>query len=1229
MAILRCFYQTLDMKQHFYRHLLLLLVTVLSAHQMSWGQGATTAAMNGVISDQSGGGLPGATVIAVHTPTNTQYVAPTNSEGRFNIQNMRVGGPYTVRVTFVGYKDATREGISLTLGQNLRLDINLSEATTELGGVVVTGREDPVINSGRTGAATTISREQIQRLPTLNRSFGDFTRLTPQASANGGFGGRNGNFNNITIDGAIFNNSFGLSPTVGGQAGAQPISLDAIDQIQVSIAPFDVRQGSFTGAAINAVTRSGTNKFSASVYGFYRNEKLVGDKVGDVDSEYPKFDLKNYGFRIGGPIVKDKLFFFLNAEQERRNDPPNGNFVANRPGETAAPGGNSQTSQVLASQLQTLSDFLVRSYGYNPGAFENYELRQNSDKATARIDWNITNNHRLNVKYNYLRSYADIPPSTSNAIGSQRAQTQFGLPFFSSYYTINNNLDSYIAELNSTFGSRYSNNLTAGYTRFRDFRESPAGSLFPLVDIGNAAGLSTSPNDVAGVTAPNTLTSFGYEPFTANNILDSDVYQFGNNFTAYLGKHNVTLGTYNELYKFKNGFAPQYYGAYQYNSLADFYASAVTTEAPLGYTLVDGVPTPRNSTNSPGVTAPQGAQRYQLQYSALPGGEFPFGVTEAAQLGLYLQDEYSPINNLKITLGLRGDVPIIYSDIQRNNNAAELTFRDGVRIETDQLPKTRVLFSPRVGVNWDVNDDKKTQVRGGTGVFTGRVPFVWISNQASNNGVQFGSYDLRGTTANNPVTGQPSVFNPDVNAYRPQNAAANTSYNLAVTDRDFKFPQVWRTNIAVDQELPGGIIGTIEALYTKDINAVYHQNVNLPNSEVRAAGPDNRTIYYFTDANGVIRNTANGNTPRNATTGVQNGNYRPAVFANNRIHGPLIDQFGTELLGPASPTTGFITGGQRNTAERPNITDAILMKNTNKGYSYFVTGQLQKSFENGLYASVAYTYSDARSVNDGGSIAQSIWRDRQVVGDPNANALSYSNFLQQHRIIASASYRLEYSGHLATTLSLFYEAAPAGRFSYVYSGDMNGDNQTSNDLIYIPRTFEESGLIDFAIQDNLRNTVGTYTKEQQWADLDAYINQDSYLSKRRGEYAERNGAVRPWQNRLDLRLLQDVFTNIGENRNSLQLSIDIFNIGNLINSDWGVFQTANRTNPLIFRGYDAQNRPTFNFAYQTSPTVSRGVAGTPGQITDPGQTLTNTFRNDTGGISSRWQGQIGLRYIFN
>ena len=1168
---------------------------LFTAH-LGWGQGTTTAAMSGVISDSKGEGLPGATVIAIHTPTNTQYVAPTNSDGRFNIQNMRVGGPYTVRVTFVGFKDLVREGINLSLGQNFRFDQKLSDTSTELAEVTVSGRRDPVMNAGRTGAATTVQREQIERLPTLNRSFADFTRLTPQANGQA-FGGRSSSFNNVTIDGAVFNNAFGLSGTVGGQTGAQPISIDAVEQIQVSLAPYDVRQGSFTGAGINAVTRSGSNKTTGSVYFFNRNQRelFLGRKVGEQEVAVPNFRLQNYGARVGGAILKDKLFFFLSAERERRTDPPSGNFVASN-GDRPANG--TSVSQASEAQLNNLSSFLQTQYGFDAGPYQAYSQRQNSDKITAKLDWNISQNHRFNIKYNLLRSVADVPPSNSGAISSRNG-TQFGLPFQSAYYAINNNLDSYIAELNSTFGARFSNNLTAGYTAFRDFRE-PFSSLFPFVEIGNGTGLT----GVTGTQAPNaTYTSFGFEPFTAGNILNTDVYQFGDNFTAYLGKHNVTLGTYNEHYRFKNGFAPNFNSTYRFNSLEDFYSN-------------NGFAYDRNSggltalaAGAPRVTPAQ----FLLQYGANPTGELPFAEINATQLGLYVQDEYSPLANLRITAGIRGDLPIITSDVAQNYavsggtdpatrvSYAGLTFRDGVQINTGELPRRKVLFSPRVGFNWDVNDDKKTQFRGGTGIFTGRVPFVWISNQASNNGVLFGS-----VFANSAANGINTYnrFNPNTRFYVPGSggpiagpANSNTTYNLAVTDRDFQFPQVWRTNLAVDQELPGGIVATLEGFFTRDLNAVYLENVNLPGSQDnpinRPAGPDQRPIFYTFGA-------------------PQTGNNAGlvALTANNRIYGAI-------------PTA---QGG--NTPSRPNITDAILLKNTNKGYSYAATGQLQKSFSNGLYGSLAYTYTDSRSVNDGGSIAQSQWRDRQVSGDPNANVLSYSQFLQRHRVVAVASYRREYINHLATTLSAFYVGAPQGRFSYVYAGDMNGDGAGgNNDLVYIPRNRSEINLRDITF--TAAQGGGTYSANQQYADLEAYINQDKYLSRRRGEYAERNGGEFPWLHQVDMKLLQDLFVNLGANRNTLQLSVDVFNVGNLLSSKWGTVQATNRTNLLSFSGYNTQGQPVFTYPYLTNQSIASPAVGTTPAVINPGVPLSRTFRDNVTTIGSRWQAQVGVRYIFN
>lgn len=1102
------------------RKILLLALALMMCIQ-AWSQGVTTASINGIIKDQKGAILPGATVIAIHEPTGSQYGTISRTDGRFTIANARVGGPYKVSVSFVGYEAQEQTGIFLTLGNSSEVNFQLVESGTQLNEVLVSTSGSDVFNVDRTGAMTNISNQQITQLPTITRSFSDYVRLTPQANGLS-FGGRSDGYNNFTVDGALFNNAFGLSGTVGGQANAQPISLDAIDQMTTSIAPYDVTQGSFTGAGINVVTRSGTNDVSGSVYYFTRNQHYVGNKISGVDNKYSDFTFNNVGFRVGGPIIKNKLFFFANYERERQNVPGT-TYSATRDGSSGP-----TVSQAQATDLDALSTFLNTNYGYNPGPYDGYKLQQNSDKGTLKIDWNISTKHKLSIKYNYLKSYKDVPPSNSGAI-STRSPGQFGLPFLGAYYRINNNLNSVIAELNSTFSDRISNKLQIGYTAFRDFRETPTSSrVFPLVDIGNGSGQN--------------LTAFGYEPFSAFNILNSNVAQVSDNVDIFSGKHLISVGTYNEFYHFENGFDPNFYGAYQFNSLADFYASAAGTVGKI--------------------------KQYQLGYSATEDGSFPLVKINAMQLGFYGQDKYEVSSNLNVTVGLRVDVPIISADIARNVPASNFTFSEGRQILTDKVQKSQLLWSPRIGFNWDLNGDKSTQIRGGSGIFTGRVPYVWISNQASNNGVLFGSksYATADATAAN------LVFSDNVNAYRPIGANAvapannpdpNVTYNLAVTDNNFKFPQVWRSNIAVDQKLPWGITGSFDFAITKDINAVYHQNINLPNAPHTAAGADNRPIYYPTFPSGASNST-------------------------------------------------------NNTRINPKVTDAILMSNTNKGFSYFATAQFRKTFFKGFDAMVAYTYTMSKSVNDGGSIAQSIWRDRPVSGNPNDNVLGYFSNLAMHRIIASVNYRKEYLGFMGTSVGLFYSVSPSGlsqsglptgRFSYVYSGDMNGDNTNgNNDLIYVPRDKSEIALVD------IKNSDATiYTADQQWNDLNTYINQDKYLSKRRGQYAERNGAAIPWRGQLDIRLLQDFFIKVGGKRNTIQVSLDIFNFGNMLNSNWGVLKTANRSTLLTFKGYDANGVPQFTYPYLDAANKVP---------------LTSTFRDDLG-LTSRWQMQLGLRYIFN
>ena len=1113
---------------------ILVLFTIFSSIQV-FAQ-STTAVISGTVLDEKGEGLPGANIIAIHEPTGSRYGAATRADGHFNIVNMRVGGPYKVTISFVGYKDVVKTGINLTLSQDLRINSKLETTESQLEEVKVVAARSSVINSGRTGAATTVGNRQITTLPTLSRSLTDFARLDPRSNGGLSFAGRNSLYNNLSIDGALFNNTFGLSGTVGGQASASPISVDAIDQFQVNIAPFDVRQGMSTGASINVVTKSGTNEWSGSAYYFNRNQDLVGTKVGSIENAFPTFGVSQVGGRVGGAIIKNKLFIFASFEKEDRKDPGT-TRLATRTGVTADP---ATTSSVKAEDLDKLKAFLKEKFDYDPGLYEGYNKLTQSTKFNARLDWNISDKHKLNIKYNTLRSFADITASNSGALPNGRGPTNTNLPFQGGLYRINNNLDSYIAELNSTFGGRIANNLTVGYTQLRDFRESPVNNTpFPTVDIGNGAGQSA--------------TSFGFEPFSAYNVLDSDVFQISDNVTVYAGKNVFTFGMAYENNQFRNGFAPNYYGGYQFPSFDAFYASV------------------NNKVSNAG--------QFRQQWSNT--SEFPFAKMKGSTLSLYAQDEIIVGKGFKLTLGIRADgtsFPVEKNATTTNPFVPALTFKDNgqdVKLATDRFPEFTLLVSPRVGFNWDVNEEKKTQIRGGFGIFSGRVPYVWLSNQLSNNGVLFGSESI-----NNPGTGTLPArpFDANVDAYRPKvdiGALRPTSYNLAVTDENFKFPQIFRANIAIDRNLGNGWLSTFEGIYTKDINAVYLSNVNLPTSQRTAIGADSRPIYYNVGANGF-----------------------PSTV-NNRIYGALT----------------AAQGG--NSAEKPNISDAIVMKNTNNGYSYAMTGTLSKSFESGLYASLSYTYTDSRSVNDGGSIAQSMWRDRLVSGDPNADVTSYSNFLQSHRIVGFGSYKLNYlNNKMATTFGFTYATGPAGRFSYSYSGDMNGDGLNTNDLIYIPRDQSEILLRNLAVGTT------TYTAAQQWTDLNNYISQDSYLNSRRGQYAERNGAELPWSTNFDFKIIQDFNIKIGGKTNTLQFTFDMFNAGNYVSPNWGLNQSSNRAALMNFVGYDnaagfvsagstPTGKPVFTFPY---------INGT--------NPLTETFQKSTG-LGSRWQGQVGVRYIFN
>ncbi len=1030
--------------------------------------------MNGRITDTNGDELPGATVVALHVPSGSRYGTVTRGDGRFNLTGLRVGGPYTVTVTYIGYRTDTREGLSLTLSQDLTVNVTLRESGVEGQEVVVFGQGSSILNVDRTGAATNVSSEEIEALPTISRSIQDFTRLTPQING-GSAAGRNNRFNNIQVDGAVLNDVFGLaaSGTPGGQAGTEPISLDAIEEFQVSIAPYDVRENGFTGASINAVTRSGTNRFAGSGYYFGRNESFVGDNAtGAAFGDFSEFQT---GFRIGGPIVRNKAFFFANAEIGRRGQPVDVGFSG---------AGNSVLFNVPQDSLAALVGILKNQYGYDAGTFDPFSDDSRNVKLFGRVDWTIARNHRLTLRHNFVRAQDD---------NITRNTGTFALS--GNNYVFNSTQNSTVAQLNSTLSNRATNEFRVAYTRVRDNRE-PQGDPFPQVSV-----------TIAQVDNINRVARAGGETFSNANELDQDVVELTNNVSYFAGKHTLTAGTSNQFYSFRNLFIRELYGAYSFPSLSRLRAGNPTSYQ-VSYSL----------TNNP---------RQAADFSAY-------------QLGLYAQDEYRALPNLAVTAGLRLDVPV-FPDSPAENAAFAAAFPGR---KTSEVPSASLLFSPRLGVNWDVFGNRTTQVRGGTGIFSGRTPFVWVSNQYSNTGVEF----ARINATNNSGLGN-GFFRADPNNQPGPGQSGLTpgsTSEVNLTDRDFKLPQTWRTNVALDQSLPFlGLVATVEGIFSSAVNDLTYADINLKGEQ--------------------------------STAGAQLGG-RPLFGDPNAANNKRV-----------VAATATYTGNPVKVS--PAFTNVILLDNTSKGFETQMTVGIERRPEDGFFGKLAYTRSRAKNLNNTtSSQAFSQWRFNEVSGNPNTPDLATSDFEVRDRVVGAVSYRFDAGRYvgvrgLATTASLFYNGRSGSPYSYIYAGDANLDNQTGNDLVYVPAAASEINLLT-----------------NNWAELDAFIEGDDYLSGRRGQIAERNGARGPWTNLFDFRLAQEVPTVRGQR---FELTLDVLNVGNLLSKEYGQveFVTNDAYSLLQFAGYDATGQPQFRFTKPTSI-------------------------YQTADLASRWQMQLGLRYTF-
>lgn len=910
---------------------------------VSFAQGVTTSSLNGQITDAAGEPLPGANVVAVHTPSGTTYGASSDFDGFYRISNMRTGGPYRLTISYVGFTEYVDENIYLQLGDSKRISTSLSEDANVLNEVLITTQRDGTFDSGKTGAETRVSQRQVSTLPSISRNIADFARLTPQAKVTGddviSIAGQNNRYNAIYIDGAVNNDVFGLagSGTNGGQTGVSPISLDAIESFQINVAPFDVRQSGFAGGSINAITKSGTNTLEGSAYGFLRNQDLAGKTpvklIGDdgTREKLSDFSSKTYGVRLGGKIIKDKLFYFVNYERQENETPQPFDISTYR-------------GDVTAANLATLSNYLLENYGYDAGGYADNTSSLESDKFIAKIDWNVNNNNRLSLKHSYVKAIQlDAPSSNTGSINFSNRAINFE--------SITN---STALEFNSKIGEKFSNNLVIGYTTVNDDRD-PQGSPFPSVEIRDAAGTSIF---------------FGSEPFSTANLLEQSVLTLTDNFEIYSGRHTITIGTNNEFTSAKNVFFRQNFGDYRFNNLDDFLNNALPNRYRYGYSLLGGF-----GDDS------EGAAEFDI-----------------FQLGLYVQDEVNMSDNVKLTAGIRIDIPY-WEDGRVNddfNNRAvgllETAGKDlqGARVGQGIDPSVHI--SPRIGFNWDVNGKKSTQVRGGLGIFTSRIPLVWPGAAYNNNGLSAGFIQLTGANA--------PQFNPNPNTQfaDPAPGSGSVGGQVDLFAKDFKLPQVFKTNIAVDQKLGAGFVFSADFIWNDNITALLYENINLVGPQFNTTGAGSRPNYGFEKVDRT---------------------YSDIYLGSNTGAGSSYNVSGT------------------------------LSKN-------FVTDRLD------VRTGITYSYGDSDGIFDGTSSQNSSqWRNLETVNGSNRPDLSTSDFSAGHRVIANSTFEFKWTDNIKTRLGLFYEGAEGSPFSYVYDGNgLLSDTGSDSALIFVPSNQEDALLVD-------------------------------------------------------------------------------------------------------------------------------------------------------------------------
>lgn len=1016
----------------------------------------TTSALSGKVTMQdTKEEVIGASVQVVHDQSGMKYATVTNIDGRFSIQGMRNGGPYTVTVSYIGYETKTFKEIYLDLGETYNLQVWLSENSNELTEVVVSGKASK-FTAEKTGASTNVNNATIRELPTINRSITDIARLSPYANGMG-FSGGDGRSTNFTLDGANMNNNFGLSSNLPG--GGTPISMEALDEVQMVVAPYDVRQSNFIGGGINAVTKSGTNTFRGTAYMYYNNENMRGNRIDNKELAAREQDrLTTYGFTLGGPILKDKLFFFVNYEGSKKPTTVN----RWRGSEDGVGDRQQYISRTKLSDLERTRQFLLKNYNYDPGSYTDFPADITNNKFLARIDWNIARNHRLAVRFNHTINKTWNNPNGSSADVGYRLNGTYrmgeqSMAFSNSLYSMDNKITTVSADLNSRFSDKLSNQFLFTYSDIQDVRGSDS-SFFPFVDIMY---------DYDAQTKTQTLEpymSFGYELFTYNNKVQNKVTTVTDNVTYYAGAHKLMAGISFEHQLALNNYQRGGTGYYRYRTLDDFLSGAAPESVALQYGY-------NGNTN--------------------PGSSITFN-----QLGLYLQDEWDVLNNLKVQAGIRfDDLVFDNSDIMRNNAIYGLDF-GGRHVDTGAWPKNNIQISPRIGFSWDVFGDKSLKVRGGSGFFAGRIPLVFFTNMPQNSGMIQNLITATTTYKNGVVnTVDPRLANfagglvTDVDKIRellggPVNFTSEdgvVSGDFAGVDNKFKMPQDWKSSIAIDYQVPVSFPLTVtgEFTYSKRINDIMLDNYNIKpidESWQRLSGADNRYVY-------------------------------PSDYKYNPTY--------TTADGTTKQFTGM----------------AAVLTNTSRGYGWTANITVNAEPVKNLRLMAAYTHTVNKRVSGmPGSNASSAWTSLYTINGPNFPSVQTVSTVIPDRFVANASYK-----YGKEHFSVFYEGYRSGGYSFYYGSDINGDN-VGYDLMYIPRDDSE---IKFASDDD---------RIAFWD----FVEQDDYLKNHKGEYAEAFSAHGPWVHKIDFRWAHDFDLKVGSTQHKLQLSLDIQNIGNLFNSKFGV-----------------------------------------------------------------------------